>query len=67
MEKRKIITAIWIIYLIAAVVFLINAMSGMTGYVVLEGTSVGISTLFIFVFIAATVLLVLYNRKSKKR
>jgi len=66
MKKQVIIRVIWIIYLIAAVVFLVNALSGMTGYVVLEGTSVGISTVFAFVFIAATALLVLYNRRLNR-
>ncbi len=66
MKKQSIVKAIWVIYLVAAAVFLVNAMSGITGYVVLEEASVGISTLFTFIFIAATILLVLYHKRMKK-
>ncbi len=66
MKRHILITVIWVIYLVAAVIFLINALSGMTGYVILEGTSAGISAAFTFIFIAATVLLILYNRKLRE-
>ena len=67
MKRQAIIKTLWIIYLIAAVIFLINAMAGFTGYVVVEGANVGLSTIFALIFIAATVLLILYSKTSKKK
>jgi len=66
MQKQIIIKVIWIIYLIAAVIFLINAMSKMTGYFIFAYVSVETSMVFAFIFIAATILLVLYNKRMKK-
>ena len=67
MQKQIIIKVIWIIYLLTAVVFLINAMSKMTGYFIFTDVSVETSAVFAFIFIAATVLLVLYNRKLRRK
>jgi len=66
MKKQTLIKIIWIIYLIVAIIFLVNALSDITGKVILEGTSVGISILFTFVFITSTILLILYNRRLRK-
>ena len=66
MQKQIIIKVIWIIYLLTAVVFLINAMSKMTGYFIFTDVSVETSAVFAFIFITATILLVLYNKRMKK-
>ncbi len=62
-----IIRVICIIYLGVAAIFLINAMSEIAGYVILKDFSMGISIVFAFTFVTATILLALHNKRLRKK
>jgi len=67
MRKQVIIRVICIIYLGVAAIFLINAMSKIAGYVILKDFSMGISIVFAFTFVTATILLALHNKRLRKK